>query len=302
MKNQQIPFITIKSSKPGPTILLTACLHGDEIGGRLIIQETFKILKGHLLRGNLAAFPILNPVGFKNVSRYSSLEGQEDLNRLFPGKKEGTKAEKTVAEIFKMILEKKPDLVIDIHNDWKNSIPHILIDNQKEMAKSQAFAKAKELSQQTGLITVLDSKDIEGTLSFSLLKQDTPALAVEFGEPQIKTGKNIKVGVKAILNLLSTLKMIKPPEEFFIHPARNLLKGKFLKYADQSSSTQGTIRFCVKPGQMVKKGETVATIHDDSGALQEEIKASAQGVVLGQIDSPSVSPGTVVISFGLEKF
>jgi len=48
----------------------------------------------------------LNPVGFKNVSRYFSLEGKEDLNRLLPGKKEGTTAEKTAAEIFKMILGK----------------------------------------------------------------------------------------------------------------------------------------------------------------------------------------------------
>jgi len=128
MKSQQIPSLTIKSLKSSPTVLLTAGLHGDEVGGMIIIQEIFKILKGHLLQGNLYAFPLLNPVGFKNVSRYLSLEGQEDLNRLFPGKKEGTTAAKTAAEIFKMILKKKPDLALDIHNDWRNSIPHILID------------------------------------------------------------------------------------------------------------------------------------------------------------------------------
>jgi len=298
----EIPSLTIKGLKSGPTVLLTACLHGDEIGGLLIIQEIFKILKGHLLQGNLAAFPILNPVGFKNVSRYFSLEGKEDLNRLFPGKKEGTTAEKTAAEIFKMILGKKPSLVIDIHNDWKNSIPHNLIDYQERMIKNKAFKKAQELSQQTGLITVLDSKDIEGTLSFNLLKQGIPALAMEFGEPQIKTGKNIKVGIKAILNLLSKLKMIKPPEKTFIHSTKALLKGKVLKYADQSSSTQGTIRFFIKPGQLVEKGKTVAAIYDVSGNLQEEIKSPAKGIILGQTDSPVVSAGETVISFGLEKF
>lgn len=302
MKTRKIPLMTIKGLKPGPTVLLTAGIHGDEVGGMMIIQEVFKILKGHLLRGNLYAFPLLNPVGFKNISRYLSPDHKEDLNRLFPGKKEGTKTEKTAAKIFKMIMKKKPSLVIDIHNDWKNSIPHNLIDYQERMIKNQAFKKAQELSQQTGLITVLDSKDIEGTLSFNLLKQGIPALVMELGEPNFMNGENIKIGVKTMINLLSNLKMIKPPAKTFIHPTRALLKGKVLKYSDQSSSTQGTIRFCVKPGQMVKKGETVATIYDVSEALQEEIKAPAQGIILGHIDSPLVSPKTVVVSFGLEKF
>jgi len=171
-----------------------------------------------------------------------------------------------------------------------------------KIAKNQAFEKAKEINQQTGLITVLDSKEIEGTLSYNLLKQGIPALTMEFGEPQIKTGKNINVGVKTILNLLSKLKMIKPPEKTFIHSTKALLKGKILKYADQLSSTQGTIRFFIKPGQLVEKGKTVAAIYSASRTLQEEIKALAQGIILGQTDSPVVSAGETVISFGLEKF
>jgi len=302
MKTRKISSLAIKGFKPGPTVLLTAGLHGDEVGGTMIIQEIFKILKSHLLRGNLYAFPLLNPVGFKNVSRYLSQGHQEDLNRLFPGKKTGTIVEKATAKIFKMILEKKPDLVLDIHNDWRKSIPHNLIDYHKKMAKNQAFEKTKEVSQQTGLITVLDSKEIEGTLSYSLLKQGIPALTMEFGEPQIKNGKNIKVGVKAILNLLGKLKMVKPTGKIFIHPTVAVLSGKILKYADQSSSTNGLVRFRAKPGQMVKKGETVAAIYDVSGTLQEKIKAPAQGIILGYTDSPLVSPKTIVVSFGLEKF
>jgi len=302
METQKIPLITIKSLKPGPTVLLTAGIHGDEVGGTMIIQEIFKILKGHLLRGHLYAFPLLNPTGFENVSRYLSQGHQEDLNRLFPGKKGGTTAEKTADEIFKMIMGKKPDLVLDIHNDWRESIPHNLIDYQVKIAKNQAHEKAKEISQQTGLITVLDSKDIEGTLSYNLVKQGIPALVMEFGEPQIKTGKNIKVGVKAIINLLRKLKMVKPTGKIFIHPTTVVLSGKILKYADQSSSTNGLVRFCARPGQMVKKGETVAAIYDVSGAFQEKIKAPAQGIILGYTDSPLVSPKTIVVSFGLEKF
>ena len=171
-----------------------------------------------------------------------------------------------------------------------------------KIAKNQAFEKAKEINQQTGLITVLDSKEIEGTLSYNLLKQGIPALTMEFGEPQIKTGKNINVGIKAIINLLSNLKMIKPPKKIFIHPTATLLKGKGLKYADQSSSTQGIVRFRAKPGQLVEKGKTVAAIYSASGTLQEEINALAKGIILGQTNSPVVSAKETIISFGLEKF
>jgi len=53
----EIPSLTIKGLKSGPTVLLTACLHGDEIGGMLIIQEIFKILKGHFYRAILLLSP-----------------------------------------------------------------------------------------------------------------------------------------------------------------------------------------------------------------------------------------------------
>lgn len=302
MKTKAIPLMAIKSLNPGPTVLLTACIHGDEVGGMIIIQEIFKILKGNLLRGNIYAFPLLNPVGFENVSRYIFQSHKEDLNRSFPGKKEGTTAEKIAYEIFKMILGKKPDLVLDIHNDWRKSIPHNLIDYHEKIAKNQAYEKAKEISQQTGLITVLDSKDIEGTLSYNLIKQGIPALTMEFGEPHMMNEKNIKVGVKAIINVLRKLKMIKPAGKIFIHPAAVVLTGKILRYSDQSSLTNGIVRFRARPGKIVKKGEIVAEIYDVFGALQEKINASAKGIILGQTDSPVISSGTTVVSFGVEKF
>lgn len=58
----------------------------------------------------------MNPLGFETASRHITLSG-EDLNRSFPGDKEGSLAGRIANQIFTKIKETKPFLVLDLHND-----------------------------------------------------------------------------------------------------------------------------------------------------------------------------------------
>ncbi len=298
--NRRLPFVSIEGKKPGPTILLTACIHGDEVGGIATIQEIFKIAEKNLLKGKIYAFPLLNPIGFKNLSRYINLKN-EDLNRSFPGKKGGSLSERIAYQIFNAILEKKPDLVLDLHNDWIKSIPFNLIDYDHKVVKTDAHKKAKEISKQSGLLSVLDDDEIKRTLSYNLVKKGIPAITMELGEAYVVNEENVKIGVGAITNVLKKMGMLKSTGKKLVYPSAKILLGKTIRYSEQLSSVTGIIRFYVKPGEMVKKNQVVVKIYDAFGKLKKTMRASAKGVVLGHTNYSAAFPGAEVISFGFIK-
>ncbi len=79
----EVPVIVERSKKPGPTILFTAGIHGDEINGVDIVRQIIARKINKPKRGTIICMPILNIFGFLN-SRRDFPDGR-DLNRVFPG-------------------------------------------------------------------------------------------------------------------------------------------------------------------------------------------------------------------------
>lgn len=299
LSRRRLPLMSIESVNSGPTLWLAACIHGDEVSGMVIIQEIFKIVKKTLLKGKIFAFPLLNPIGFEQSSRNITLS-EEDLNRSFPGKKDGTLSERIADQIFTTIIESKPTLVLDFHNDWIRSIPFALIDYGEDIIHTEAHKKAEDFSKQTGLLSVLDTEVVSGSLSYCLIQRGIPSLTLELGEPYIINEKSVEIGIKSIVNILRHLGMVETPiSEPLSYPIENeLLKGKILRYSHQTSSTSGIIRFYTKPGDIVRKGQLIAKIYNAFGKLQETITALNDGIVMGHADYSVAYPGALIVSFG----
>ncbi|MDD5331917.1 MAG: succinylglutamate desuccinylase/aspartoacylase family protein [Candidatus Nanoarchaeia archaeon] len=303
LSRRHLPVMEIKSVNPGPVLWLTGCSHGDEVGGMVIIQEIFKrINKKGLLKGSLYAFPLMNPIGFDNVSRDITLS-EEDLNRAFPGDKEGSLAQRIAYQIFNHIKETKPDLVLDLHNDWINSIPHTLIDMDLGPEHKDVYEKTKSFARKTGFLVVLDMDDLKTALSYNLIKNKIPALTLEIGEPYVVNETDVDSGVDCILNILSEMGMIEPIGELVKHPIlikEPELNDKILKFSSKPvSSSSGIIRFLSEPGDVVIKGQPVARIYNSFGKLQENVVTLKKAVVLGHSDSSVAFPGAAVMSFGV---
>jgi predicted deacylase len=146
LSTRRLALMQAEGGKEGPVVWLTGAVHGDEVGGIVIIQEIFKELrKDPLLSGTLLAMPLMNPIGFESGVRGLSLS-EEDLNRSFPGDEDGSIAERIAYQIFSTILKTKPALVLDLHNDWSASIPYTLIDPYPGTPHRRAYEKVKEYS------------------------------------------------------------------------------------------------------------------------------------------------------------
>ena len=292
--------MAIESVHPGPVVWLTACIHGDEVTGIVTIQEVFKSIRKQPLRnGSLYAFPLMNPLGFETASRNITLS-KEDLNRSFPGDKNGSVAERIADKIFSTIQETKPTLILDLHNDWMKSIPYALVDPNPGGTHKQAYEYARKAAEKSGFLVVLETEDTRRSLSYSLLEHDIPALTIELGESYVVNERNVEYGVKSILGILAYLEMIEKPAEPFTFTTTQTLSVKTLKLSSlPASSASGIVRFLTEPGAVVKKDQAVAKIYNAFGKLQGTLLSRSDGVVLGHSDFSVAFPGAPVMAFGI---
>lgn len=303
LSRRRLPLMQAQSPAPGPVIWLTACAHGDEVGGIVIIQEIFKRLqRSGLLCGSVNAFPLMNPMGFEMASR-SIPHSEEDLNRSFPGDAHGSLGERIAAQIFSRISETQPTLVLDLHNDWIRSIPYVVIDPIGAHAPGSIHQSVMDYARASGLLAIRDNEIERHTLSYSLIARGIPALTLEMGESYVVNERNIETGVRSVWNLLTQLGLTQPePQGEFRYPLPEDLGSGIYQYTDKPwSSTSGIIRFLARAGQMVREGQPIARVYNAFGKPQETLHAEATGIVLGHADSSVVFPGMPVMAFGIRS-
>ncbi|MBN2138188.1 MAG: succinylglutamate desuccinylase/aspartoacylase family protein [Sedimentisphaerales bacterium] len=299
LSRRRLPLMSVVSSKPGPVVWLTGCIHGDEVTGTVAIQEIFKhIQKRGLLCGSVYAFPLMNPMGFETASRNITMS-REDLNKSFPGDSNGSLAERMAAQIFTRIKETKPSLVLDLHNDWMKSIPYTLIDVDPGVGGRKAYEKAQVLAWETGLLVVSETEQASNSLSYTLLQENIPALTIELGESFVVNEENVRYGVRSIAGILSHLGMIEGTCDSAGYVVPEEVEGRTLTFsAGPVSSGSGIIRFSVAAGDFVRKGQMVARIYNAFGKLLDTVRCPQDGIILGHSDSSVAFPGAPLMAIG----
>ncbi|MCX6745148.1 MAG: succinylglutamate desuccinylase/aspartoacylase family protein [Candidatus Parcubacteria bacterium] len=316
LSTRRLALMEMKSPKAGPVIWLTGAVHGDEVGGIIIIQEVFKRLQKYkLLKGSVYALPLMNPIGFETVTRGLVIGRDDfnrsfDLNRSFPGDKYGTLAERIAFTIFNKILKSKPTLVLDLHNDWVNSIPHTLMDPYPGVKYKAVYETTKNYAFNIGLPVINELEEREAvlelkhSLSGALLARKIPTLTLEIGGASpvssIAKEKDVADGVKAIWDLLTSLNMVQLIKQDFNYKQPDIFKNRILKYSHQpDASTSGIVVYVAKPGDLVKKGQPVAKIYNVFGKVQETLCAQKDSLLLGHSDFSVAFPGADLVSFGI---
>lgn len=301
LSRRRLPEMALETGRPGPTIWLTGCAHGDEVGGMVVIHEVFRRLRrGGLLAGCVRAFPLMNPLGFEIGSRKVSMSG-EDLNRSFPGSPNGSLAERIAHLLFSTIEESAPVVVLDLHNDWIRSIPYVLLDAPPAVADAGVIEQARRLAHESGLPIVQEIAPMPRALSSTLLSRGIPALTMELSESYVVNERQVEVGVRAVWRIMKQLEMVadEPALEPGNIPVPPEAMGRVLRYTEEARvSTSGVIRFRVRAGQIVGREEELATVHNAFGRRLERVRAACAGLVLGITDSSVAYPGVAVMALG----
>lgn len=283
----KLPIHVIRGRKNGPTIFVSAAIHGDELNGIEIIRRLRKLAILKKIRGTIILVPIVNIYGIMTLSRY--LPDRRDLNRSFPGSTHGSLASR-VAKIFFDEIVRKCDLGIDLHTAsiHKSNLPQIRTNIENEYIFN--LAKAFQAP------VILHSEVRDGSLRAVAQEEGIPILLYEAGEALRFDEKCIRIGVNGIINVLRESGMLtKVMKKIEKNPPIVTKSSQWIR-----SIESGMLRTIKALGDTVRQDEIIAFIDEALGDSSFELRAPFDGVIIGKSEIPLVQEGDAV--FHIARF
>jgi len=273
-----LPVQIIRGKKEGPTIFISAAVHGDELNGIEIIRRLINKPNFNIIRGTVIAVPMVNVYGVVNQSRY--MPDRRDLNRCFPGSPKGSLAAR-VAHIFLTQIVKHCDYGIDLHTGaiHRSNLPQIRGDMNDE--------ETKLLAQVFAVPVILHSNVLDGSLRESAVNNKTKVLLYEAGEALRFDDFSINAGIKGIENVLRHLKML--PKKSF----KRKLQSPYIANSSGwlRANASGVVKHLVKLGDNVTRGDPLAEIGSPYGKILGIVNATRSGILIGKQNIPLVQEG-----------
>jgi predicted deacylase len=284
-----IPVYVFNAKKPGPTILVQAGLHGDEINGieivrRMLAEECFKVKKGAVI-----AVPILNIFGFIHFSR--DVPDGKDVNRSFPGTRTGSMASRIAYHYVTEIMH-QIDYGIDLHTGGgqRHNFPQIRYTDED--------AKSAELANIFNAPISFASKLIRGSFRNAAFKMEKPSIVFEAGESMRFDDYSIQEGIKGVLNILKHFGMIQNIDEKYIanNKTIHLDNRKWLR-----APTAGMFIPKITNGSEIAKGQILGIITDTFAKRTKQIKAPFDGFIFCVNHQAVVNQGEALFHAGKGK-
>lgn len=263
----------------GPTVWLSAAVHGDEILGVEVIRRVLASVDVRSLRGTILAVPIVNVHGFNTGDRY--LPDRRDLNRSFPGSTRGSFA----ARLAKVLLDEvvaPSDIGIDLHTGslGRANLPQIRADLGDE--------RTRELATVFGAPIMINATTRDGSLRQVATERGKTVLLYEGGEALRFDEQAIRSATDGILRILVHVGMLD----------RDLPPGAVPAEASGSgwvrASGSGIVHVQEPLGAQVTKGQLVARVVGPHGERDRRLNARYDGVVIGLAQHPLVNRGDAV--------
>lgn len=282
-----VPVIVQRAKVDGPTVLLMAGLHGDEINGIEVIRRVIRKGFNKPMIGTIICLPIFNIFGFLNIKR--ELPDGRDLNRSFPGSESGSLAAQFAYHFMKEITP-HVDYILDFHTGSAQR------NNFSQIRCVFKDAESVELAKIFNPPFILNSGHIAKTIRESISKKGKKMLLFEGGKTNSIEETIVEEGLNGVKRFLSHLGM----RSFKIDISKDrepvfLSESKWLR-APNSGMFQAT----VQNGSKVQKGEVIGIVTDPYGKIERKIKSNVEGYIICLNESPVVYKGDAIFHIGRE--
>lgn len=266
-----------RALEEGPSILITAGIHGDEINGVEILRRL--ILNGildQLKCGSLILIPVVNVYGFINRTR--EVPDGKDVNRSFPGNMTGSLASRIARTLTKKILP-EVDVVLDLHTGGQGHY------NYPQVRYTRGDTTGALLGKVFNAPYLVAKTAIRKSFRRIASDNNTPLIIYEGGENLRLDELSIQEGINGILRLLAYHEMINDPG----------LEKNQLHHFEQTSwvraAKSGLFRLFRHSGQEVKKGEIIGEIGTPKGIRTYNVQAARDGMIIGHTSMAVVNQG-----------
>jgi N-alpha-acetyl-L-2,4-diaminobutyrate deacetylase len=288
--------ITVIRNGDGPTALLTGGNHGDEYEGPIALLDLARRLRPEDVTGRIVIVPAMNYPAFRAGTRTSPIH-KGNLNRIFPGRPDGTVTEK-IADYFQRYLLPMADIVLDFHSGGRTldfvpfAAAHILPDKTQE-ARCFSAVEAFSAPYSTRMLEI----DAVGMYDTAAEEQGKVFVTTELGGGGAARAGTVAIAKRGLRNLLHHAGILAGEPEIWPTQWIDMPSGDCFVFAD----TDGVVEFLRDLGEQVSEGEVIACIYpaDRTGVAPVEYRAKLDGILVGRHFPGLVKSGDCVAVVGV---
>ena len=287
-ENLNIQKRRIENGTSKKRLSLVTGTHGDELEGQYLAYMIGSYLDEHIdcLDGIVDIYPALNPMGIDSITRGVPMFDL-DMNRVFPGSKDGTMIETLCSMIVDDISGS--DVCVDVHssNIFLKEIPQIRM-SVPTAETLLPYAKMMNVD----FIWIHDAATVlESTLAHTLNTRGTKTLVVEMGVGMRITKEYCRQLFDGILNLMKELGMWNGETA----PVREPIVSEGREVGFVNSDAAGIFVPCANFGDTVKKGDHIGDVVDPlSSKTVEKVDAVCDGMIFTLREYPVVYGGSLL--------
>jgi predicted deacylase len=295
----ELPITIVHGKRPGPVVALIAGNHGYEYPPILALLRLRKALDPGQLSGTVIMVHVANMPSFLGRTVYYSPIDGKNMNRVYPGKNDGTTSERIAHVITQEVIE-RCDYLLDIHcgdgNEDLRPYVYMPVTGDEEINR---FTREMALNFGIDHIVVDRNRPTDPQASIYCsatgLTRGKPAITVESGYLGTTDNESTHRIVWGVQNLMRHFKMLEGKPEPVEHPV-------FLEPTQVLTSPATGLLFPqVKRGRSVAEGTLLATITDFFGKQIGEVRAPFSGVVLYVVATPPIRKDEPVAMVGAMK-
>ena len=289
----QWPYIALAGLMAGPTVLITAGIHAAEYTGIEAAIRLGRTISPDSVRGTIIILPLLNRPGFYERSIYVNPEDGDNLNRLFPGKADGTWGERFAHRLLTEIIA-KCDNAIDLHAGdlIEDLVPFVIYrETQNGALNGRIQAMANAYGARWAVKTA-PTGERPGTLMAVAAENGVAAMLAESGGRGQLIEEDVARHVTGVTNILRTIGALSG-RAVPVEPPTVVKSFEWLR-----SPVEGIFHPHVRVDQAVKARDLLGDITDLVGDPIAAMTAPMGGVILFIVTSPAIKKDGLVLAIG----
>jgi len=292
-----VSVVRISSGKPGPVLVVIAAMHGTEYASVAALGRLIQEAQPEDVSGSLVLVPIANQLAFETRTMYVCPPDGKNLNRVFPGRPDGTYAE-VLADLLWRNVASAASCILDVHGGEivEGLFPFTGAYAQDgRPAIGEISRRAAEAFHPPYLVlNQLPAHVDRRGQRLSLMGTDAgiPSVLVEAGERGLLEESDIRFIQEGVRNVMRLLGMLAEP----VQPA--LARPVVVRELPVIAHSTGLFHSKVKAGDQISPGQELGEVIDPFGRSVERFTSEWDGVVLGVI-GPAVVEGRMPLVVGV---
>lgn len=288
-----IPISIAHGARPGPVLALIAGVHGSETTPILALQQFVQKVDASRLSGIVILVHVANIPSFLGRTIYVGPIDRKNLNRLFPGRADGTISER-IAHALTTEVIRRADYVVDIHSGDANEDLRPWTGFYAKYGTPDVIRRSREMAVAFGLDFIVEFPFVPVSPEHATYTGPTavamgkPSFDVEVGRLGLIEPKNIALVVDGLLSVVRQLRMLEGD------PSPSRQPWFIQRRVSLASEHDGIWYSLVAAGSYVSRGMLLGYVTDFHGRRLQEVVATEPGALLSIVATPPIKKSETI--------